>query len=111
MTEINLNKQSEKALEYALNPPLNRIHEFTVIPKGSAMLLALQMAKFRLFDPTVHQYDEAGNLIRRVTLAEMAINIFFQLQRSVDGLLLKGTLDLSSFEVGGEDGYQDVWTQ
>ncbi|MBV6343074.1 hypothetical protein [Candidatus Magnetobacterium casense] len=106
-----IQQRSDKALEYVLNPPVDRMYEFTVIPKGSSWLLAHQLAKFHMFDPGIHKYDENGRLLRRVTIAELAYNFYFKLQRSVDGNLLKGALDLSSLELGADDGVQDRWDQ
>lgn len=108
-------QKSDRAIEYALNPTKDRLPGFTIIPKGSAMPLAIQLAKYRMFDPTRHQYmtleDGTKKLVRRITVAESALNYYFELQRSVEGKVLFASLDLASLELGGEDNYQDPYIQ
>ncbi|MEO0250138.1 MAG: hypothetical protein ABIN58_11565 [candidate division WOR-3 bacterium] len=107
---ILLDKGREKIVDYALHPDLDRLPEFTVIPAGSAMLLALQMARHHLFDPDRHEVKD-GVLVRYVSLSELAIYYYFRLQRSVNGTVLKLAMDAGTIELGGGDEIGELWQQ
>lgn len=107
---IILDRKGEKIVDYALHPDLDRLPEFTVIPAGSAMLLAIQMSRHHLFDPERHHVRD-GRIIRYVTLSELAIYNYFKLQRSVDGTVLKLAMDAGTIELGGGDEIGELWQQ
>lgn len=111
LAEMAIGKAHEKIVDYVLNPGLDRLPEYTIIPRGSAMLLSIQHARHHLFDRKRHELDEEGQLIRYVSLAETALNMYYRLQRSSGGTLLKLAMETGQIELGGGDELDTAWMQ
>lgn len=103
MSDEQSMKASNHLLDLMFDTPSGKIKELTYLPKGTPVVLARQMAMHHLFDGSVHERDEEGNVVRYVPIDELAVQYYLQLQRSVDGNHIKRGIELASMFLANEE--------